>query len=305
MDLAAFISQLFDRGDDPFGLKYKRDDTTDLIMALRDKYGVPEQEIMGQGPPVDEMYVSERVSPPTTPPEQNSWEAFLALNPNLDLDKVAEQAIAKGGGRGKSVPGGTFSEMPDNNFAPDHPQSDEAFSKWVHEFDYDQTMREKMDPRSRAYDPAAAEILSRDMYWRGQNSAEMLKQKAAQAEADAAMLQAQLMERLTGEGMIPTGVKQPKQTGPSAKDIESSAEAIKQLAAAGQMEGKVSKEQFDEMITDANKMVLLAIEGRMDEALAISQKYSGAPAPAGAAMVPGVPQPGSDADFTYSGGKLR
>jgi hypothetical protein len=141
--------------------------------------------------------------------QEEIWRKFQEMNQNLDYDAVAAQAIEKGGGNGISVPGGTFSQMPENNFAPDHPQSDEAYMQWVKDFTYDQEVARKLDPRSRAYDPQGAELLMGERAQRDSNAAQMIYSKAqeqrAQAEADnVELVRRQMMLQSSPRGQVGT-----------------------------------------------------------------------------------------------------
>jgi hypothetical protein len=106
-------------------------------------------------PPVDDMYVPQRAKLPEemdADRHAQNWADFLKLNPNLDLEAVARQS-------GGNVQGGTFSEMPENNFPAGHPQSDEAFFRWVDDFVLQQKLDEVQDPNNRKFNPRAAEQL--------------------------------------------------------------------------------------------------------------------------------------------------
>jgi hypothetical protein len=146
-----------------------------------------DQEAFVSGLRADAPYPSEGYR------QEEILRRFQEMNPNLDYDAVAAQAIEKGGGNGISVPGGTFSQMPDNNFAPDHPQSDEAYMQWVKDFTYEQELARRQDPRSRMYDPESArqiidaKIAERDAGVREiYNRAQMLQAKAAERQVEIA-----------------------------------------------------------------------------------------------------------------------
>jgi hypothetical protein len=49
--------------------------------------------------------------------------------------------------------------MPENNFPAGHPQSDEAFYRWVDDFVLQQKLDDVQNPRSRSFNPDAAEQL--------------------------------------------------------------------------------------------------------------------------------------------------
>jgi len=116
--------------------------------------------MMGGGPP-PEMARSHEVplkppGPQRTPePAQNSWDAFIAMNPNLDLDKVARQA----GGIPGSFPvtneyGGEISDNSQNVLPPG--QTDQDLQKTADKIDLQNKMESMLDPRSRGYDPEGA-----------------------------------------------------------------------------------------------------------------------------------------------------
>jgi hypothetical protein len=179
MDLRAFINQLFDRGDDPYNLYGKRDDTMDMVMTLRDYYQSESPDRLMGAP-----------GEPPAPPKQEKksadvlWEKFQQMNPNLDYDKVAQQS-------GGNVPGGSFSDMRNSPGVPTVKEatkgaSDEEFMQWVKDFTQEQEFQRKNDPRSRAYDPQGAELILANRAAEQAAAQDLIYAKARQTEAELA-----------------------------------------------------------------------------------------------------------------------
>lgn len=155
MTLEEFLKKIYDRGEDPYKLTGKRDDTMDMVLALLQSQEEPVdwggmQDVAEQAPPGPQ-------GPP--PPEQNSWAAFQAMNPNLDYAKVAQQA----GGKMGSFPadnkyGGAISDNSQNAPLPKGQREEDLIAFVNNQIPIMEAER-KLDPRSRAYDPKGAELL--------------------------------------------------------------------------------------------------------------------------------------------------
>lgn len=223
----------------------------------------------------DSDYISQGVAPPPTP---NSWDAFMALNPNIDLDKIARQA----GGKPGSFPvtnefGGAISEMPDTR-PPE--QSDEAFYDFVYNQIPLMEAERLRDSRSRAYNPDAAQSLVDMVNERRRIATEEAGAKVQQQLADIAMME---QTRQSGiGGRIDAMLKAVADSGISmeAPDIVRKLIVAKDAAMRG-----------DERL--ANQIVL-----------EISKQLGGQPGAAVSERPTSVPG-SAGADLVYSGGRIR
>jgi hypothetical protein len=136
----------------------------------------------------ESMYVQDEVEPPYPQggfKQDEILAKFKEMNPNLDWDKVAQQA-------GGNVPGGTFSQMPSS---PEREAQVASLMEYVeNQIPRDEAMR-MLDNRSRAYNPEAAEMLLGRLGNKEKNAADMLYSKAQEMKAQAEMEQAQAMTR--------------------------------------------------------------------------------------------------------------
>ena len=55
MDIRQYISQLYDRGDDPWGLTGQRDDTMEMILAMLGQQDVPPEWMAPAEPPAPQQ----------------------------------------------------------------------------------------------------------------------------------------------------------------------------------------------------------------------------------------------------------
>jgi hypothetical protein len=150
MDIRSFANQLFDRGDDPFKLAGKRDDTMDLLLAMLSQQNVPDPWLE------DEEEKKKELDPLGAQKKKDaeSWAEFVAMNPSLDLAAVARQS-------GGNVPGGNVSMMESTIKQQTPGASDEEFFRWVDEFSTQTQLDSLLDPRSRGFNPDAAEQIIR------------------------------------------------------------------------------------------------------------------------------------------------
>ena len=152
IDISRILQSLFARGYTPPGLE----EETEEERLLREE---EERAMMGGGvaPELARSHeIPGRAGPQQpTGPAQNSWDAFIAMNPNLDLDKVARQA----GGRPGSFPvtneyGGEISDNSQNVLPPG--QTDQDLQRTADKITLQNQMEASLDPRSRSYDQGGA-----------------------------------------------------------------------------------------------------------------------------------------------------
>ena len=237
------------------------------------EYSVDPMTMGGPGGPPSpdpDRYVGQQVVPPELPLEQNSWEQFQAMNPNLDYAAVAQQA----GGIPGSFPaenefGGAISEMPPS--AKQQEQVQDLMDYVQNQIPQDELAR-KQDPRSRAYDPGGAAQLLLKMKQDQESQAMSAQTRIQEIQANAAMKEAEAYEMLAGQGRTAGGYPHGGDTqgGESvSKQAEGWAESILSF-----MTGKDPKAD-DAIRRDASIVRILADLGRMDEVKSILDKYSG------------------------------
>jgi hypothetical protein len=231
-------------------------------------------DVVATGP--DEQYVSERVIPPDPPPEiserDRMWEEFQRMNPDLDYDAVARQALEMDGGGGKSVPGGTLTELPEQDLPEG--QRDEDLINWVNDNKLQWAIESKTDPRSRNYDPQGAAILLETLRQQQESEKSAAELEIDKIKANAEMKNAEAYATLAGGGM--TGGGRPFGGGKSGDGVQvksiSDIERIRDMIVDNygtDASGKV----IESVITDANTIYNLFLNGRPDEAMKIINKY--------------------------------
>jgi hypothetical protein len=137
---------------------------------------------MGPPPFRDESLV-QAIADPAYPQEggfaqDEIMARFSAMNPDLDWKEVAKQA-------GGNVPGGSFSAMESDIKQKTKGASDEEFYKWVEDITFENNMRSLLDPRSRSFNPQAAELLIARRESEKSSAAEMIKARAEQLAAES------------------------------------------------------------------------------------------------------------------------
>ena len=117
------------------------------------------------------------------------------MNPNLDWDKVAQQA-------GGNVPGGTFSQMPDS---PERDAQVASLMDYVeNQIPQDEAMR-MLDNRSRAYNPEAAQMLLDRQGQKEKSASDMLYSRAQEMRAQAEAQQADMVRKQYQQLSSPEG----------------------------------------------------------------------------------------------------
>jgi len=304
MDIRQYMSQLFDRGEDPYGLTGKRDDTMEMFLAMMGQREVPQEWGLQ-----DEMLVEDQVNPPAPPPAQNSWEAFQAMNPDLDYAAVARQA----GGTPGSFPvenefGGAISEMPSS---PEQQAQVRDLMDYVQNQIPQDEFARKQDPRSRAYDPGGAEQLLTKMKQDQEAQAMSAQTRIQEIQAQAAMKEAEAYEMLASQGKTSGGYPYGGSGGaPSASTQLSQAKmSIDNILSMmiGDDGTPETKQHNDRLKSDADQIKMLASVGRFDEARAIAERYISQD-PASAGPPPGaaeLAQREGTSVVTPTGGKYR
>ena len=170
MDLRAFIQNLYNRGDDPYQLAGKRDDTLEMILSLVNSGQETPEQLMGVEQPPPPPPVAEKST------ADQMWGQFQDMNPNLDYDAVAKQS-------GGNVPGGAFSQMPESAKQKEQVQS---LMDYVQNEIPKEEIARKLDPRSRAYDPQGAALLIEDIKQRQKGESEAVYAQARALESQLA-----------------------------------------------------------------------------------------------------------------------
>jgi len=186
------------------------------------------------------------------------WEQFQKMNPGLDYTKVAQQA-------GGNVPGGNFSAMESNIKEMTPGASDAEFNKSIEELIKKQRMDSLLDPRSRSYDPAAAEVITK-------HEEEMERNKAFILNAQAQMMMAQTEARNSLLG------GQEKPETPSFKpDPDRIADAIDRAFVEIENSAEMNPIEKKKLIDQLNRARLFLASGRNDAALQIIGNLTGNP----------------------------
>jgi len=196
------------------------------------------------------------------------WEQFQKMNPNLDYGAVAHQSGAYTDESvpyylSDKIPQGTFSDNSQNVLPPG--QTDAEFNKSIEELIKKQRMDSLLDPRSRSYDPAAAEIITK-------HEEEMERNKAFILNAQAQMMMAQSEARSSLMG------GQEQQKAPSFKpDPDRIADAIDRAFVEIENSAEMNPIEKKKLTDQLNRAKLFLASGRNDAALQIVGNLTGNP----------------------------
>jgi len=271
---------------DPYGFDKVSDFISKLDWKVRDRGRLAreadsraaegEQVRAGYWDPTDQAGTPPQAPPQAVDPagadrgavQQQMWEQFQKMNPNLDYGAVARQSGAYTDESvpyylSDKIPQGTFSDNSQNVLPPG--QTDAEFNKSIEELIKKQRMDSLLDPRSRSYDPAAAEIITK-------HEEEMERNKAFILNAQAQMMMAQSEARNSLMG------GQEQQKAPSFKpDPDRIADAIDRAFIEIENSAEMNPIEKKKLTDQLNRAKLFLASGRNDAALQIVGNLTGNP----------------------------